>query len=303
MTFEIQSQNIFSIYVEDVYTLDKTNLDEFSINLKQKLTSLLNEDGINSNLKSTEYYIIPKLTFNTNHVGGALKQSLNVDGQLSFYLVNMFSGSIINSVLINIRGTGDDINKALISSIKNIRNNNSVSTFIRDISSNVANHEETVCSEIKTCYNLVLKGELNKAIELLNTLDDKNCISQKLFLTRKIIEVDTYNQCKVNYQEGKLELAKGNYDCAVNSLIKVNKSCTEYFDKSEALINQILNNKRIDKIYKSDIEKLKLENERADNESKATLSLKEKEWAYKLESLKSTNNGWQFGSLFLDILK
>jgi hypothetical protein len=274
--------------------------------LQTKLNNQMSANQIKGNIGESSIYLLPKVTVVDQKRMSGVASNTTIEANFSLYLVDMVEGSVLSTLSLTLRGAGSDLDAAAVNAINRLDRNADFKAFFTNFNKSLEQAYSSQCPELYEAYTKFKIKDYNAALNILNRTLPGKCEVLKLYLISEISSTVNYRNCATVYQEALAAYTSSNYEKAANILIGVDKSCGDYYPKTEALIKEIQAAKRL----KDQMQETQLKLKKAEIDNKLELEKyvanleKEKEYLksrqqLEIDKIKATDNIWNLGSQVL----
>ena len=212
--------------------------------LEDKLLQIVTANGLGAD-NHASFFLTCSVNLTDKEVISGAPTRIIQNADVSFYIADMQTCRVYESVTISARGVGENENKAFVSVFKNIKpSSQEMKTLIANASKEiVAYYESQINNYIKQAEALAKLGEFEQALYILSVVPDVcegyNRINDAAVdIYQKMID----NESLVMLQKAKTIWAAGHsYEAAMEAgeyLAEVSPYSTCY-DKAEALASEI----------------------------------------------------------------
>lgn len=251
--------------------------------IESKIMQLINNSNQAIVGYSNDVVIYPIITINeTSVVEGGMQNITVTSLELSFFVKQLSTNVIYNSIAKNIKGSGNNKIQAISNAINQIKTNDvTFSNFLVTAKVKFQKYYAENCKTIiAAAENLSVREEYEKAISMLQLIPvlASSCYEDAQHKSIEIFKTIQNSKCSKLINIAKSEIAIDNIQTAVQALqlIEPNSKCS---DEAKQLIAQISN--RVEKEKQKEENKIEKEKEQEfDLEKQRINAIKEIAKAY-----------------------
>jgi len=221
------------------------NSDELSqvqlSKLKTRLTKIATSNGLSGSGFNSNFVLYPVFDIYNEELIEGMENIVIVGVEVSLFVKQVDNNLIFSSYTLQIDGSGNDKNEAIVDAISQIPlNNEKIKGFLSESKKKIISYYEAQCANIsKQAETAAGMSDYEKAFGILMSVPKEvSCSSQLSALSIKIYKGYQNKICNENVLKAKAEISAGNYDEALYVLSYIDPSST-CFSEAKSLIGSI----------------------------------------------------------------
>ena len=189
-------------------------------NLQSKMAQVLTQNGIAGSANfGSRFILTPNISVLSKDVVPAAPAKVALVLEVAFYIGDGYSGVKFGSAVMNVKGVGQNENKAYINAFRNINANNpELQKLVKDAKKSILSYYNDSCDFIlKEAETLVAQEEYDKALYSLMSIpkETKDCYYKAQDLIKEIYTKKVNSDCEALLNMAKIAWTSGqNYEAA-----------------------------------------------------------------------------------------